>query len=149
MRPKSWAEAAVRWRVCPAVSWRRAMGCQADGLPLVRVLSLPVAVLWSAWWLMTALWRLRQADSYPYVCVCVCMREGFYMQHRGHLFGGVQNTHPPPTRTRTLLSCWSRWWRGREEVSEETGVIERGQWGRSDTGQQETREPTRCDGTHR
>lgn len=60
------------------------MACQPDGLLLVRVLSLPVVVLWSAWWLMTALWRGGQGDiGSP--CMCVCMSEGFYMLRRGSL----------------------------------------------------------------
>ena len=73
--------------------------------------------------------------------VCVCMREGFYMLSRGSLFGGFQCEGPPPLG---LLSCCSRRRRrrggggGGGEVSEETGVIERGQRGRSDTGHQDT-----------
>lgn len=56
-------ETAVRWRACLHVSKGWAIACQPDGLLLVRVLSLPVVVLWSAWWLMTALQRPREADT--------------------------------------------------------------------------------------
>lgn len=79
--------------------------------------------------------------------VCVCMREGFYMLRRGSLFGGFQCEGAPLLG---LLSCCSRRRRGGgEEVSEETGVIERGQRGRSDTGHQETHSVTHthCDRT--
>lgn len=132
-------ETAVRWRVCLPVSWGWAMACQPDGLLLVRVLSLPAVVLWSAWWLMTTLWRARQADTgSPCLCVYVWER-AFTCWAGGPSLVAFSTREPPPLG---LLSCCSRSRRrgggGGEVSEEETGVIERGQRGRSDTVHQET-----------
>lgn len=92
------------WRVCLAVNWGWAMACQPDGLPLVRVLSLPAVVLWSAWWLMTTLWRARAGrHGIPmYVCVYVWER-AFTCCTGGPLFGGFQCEGVPPPPPLLLL----------------------------------------------
>lgn len=110
--------------MCLTVSWGWAMACQPDGLPLVRVLSLPAVVLWSAWWLMTTLWRARQADTGS-PCMCVCMREGFYMLHRGSLFGGFQCEGDPPSARLALLLQQKKRRRRRRGVWGDRGDWER------------------------
>ena len=123
------------------------MACQPDGLLLVRVLSLPAVVLWSAWWLMTTLWRAGQADTGS-PCLCVYVWERAFTCWAGgpSLVAFSAREPPPPHSVCSPVAAGEE----EEEEEEERCLRRRQGWLREDRegGQtQGIRRHTHCDGT--